>query len=78
MSNMELVLNMLAEVTTKEISKKEDPNTFDKSRVVAKKGGGIVGSTRKNIEKELGKSIVNSKNAKQLISKTKKEIDSIK
>ena len=73
---MELILNMLAEVSTNEISKKEDPNTFNKSRIVAKKGGTIAGNTRKNIEKELGTSVVSSKNAKQLISKNTKEIDS--
>ncbi|HOI18420.1 MAG TPA: BRO family protein [Candidatus Woesearchaeota archaeon] len=62
MSNMELILNMLAEATTKEISQKENPKGFDESKTIAIKGGKIAGNTRKEIEKETGKSIVSSKN----------------
>lgn len=58
MSNMEMVLNMLAEVTTTEISKKESPSNFDESKKIAVKGGEIAGNTRKNIEKELGKKVI--------------------
>jgi len=61
MSNMELVLNMLAETTTKEISKNEDPDTFDKSKVIVQKGGTIAGNTRKEIEKELGRKVITRK-----------------
>ncbi|MFT4312707.1 MAG: BRO family protein [Candidatus Woesearchaeota archaeon] len=62
MSNMELVLNMLAEVSTKEISKSKNPKTFDESRIVAKEGGSIAGNARQEIEKETRKSIISSKN----------------
>ncbi|MDP2750193.1 MAG: BRO family protein [Nanoarchaeota archaeon] len=64
MTNLELVLNLLAEATTTEISKKEDPKTFSESKLVAKKGGTIAGNTRRDIEKQLGKPVVIPKNAK--------------
>ncbi len=64
MTNLELVLNMLAEATTTEISKKENPKTFNESKHIALKGGTVAGNTRKDIEKELGESIVTFKNAK--------------
>ena len=66
MTNMELVLNMLAEATTAEISKEKKPDTFDKSKEVAKEGGTIAGNTRKEIESKTGKKIVSSQNAKEL------------
>lgn len=47
MTNMELVLNMLAEATTTEISKEKKPDTFDKNKEVAKEGGTIAGNTRR-------------------------------
>lgn len=62
MSNMELILNMLAEATTKEISNKENPKEFEDSKIIAIKGGNIAGNTRKEIEKETGNPIVTSKN----------------
>jgi len=61
MTNMELVLNMLAEATTSEFSKKENPSTFDESKSIAKKGGDVAGNTRKDIENKLGESIVSNK-----------------
>ena len=67
MTNLELVLNMLAEATTTEISKKQNPNTFDESKHIAVRGGNVAGNTRKDIEKQLGESIVTSKNAKDSI-----------
>jgi len=63
MGTLELVLNMLAEATTTEFSKKEDPSTFDESKVIAKKGGTVAGNTRRDIEGQLGESIVTSKTA---------------
>ena len=48
MSNMELVLNMLAEATTKEISTVEEPNSFNQNEKIKKKGGKITGNSRKN------------------------------
>ncbi len=58
MSNLELVLNMLAEASTTEISKKEKPKTFPENRKVAKKGGGVAGVARKQLEKRLGQSVI--------------------
>lgn len=74
MTNLELVLNMLAEATTKEISEKENPLNFDESKEIAKEGGNVAGVARKRIEKRLRKTIVNSKNAKDIHFKEKKEI----
>jgi hypothetical protein len=72
MTNMEPVLNMLAETTTQEISKEENPNTLEESKDIAKEGGVIAGNTRKNIETRLGKSVLTSKNAKEIHSIKKK------
>jgi hypothetical protein len=58
MANLELVLNMLAEASTTEISKKEKPKTFPENRKVAKKGGGVAGVARKQLEKRLGRSVI--------------------
>lgn len=66
MTNLELVLNMLAEATTTEISKENNPVTYDDNKNIAKKGGKIAGDTRKQIEKETGKKIVSPQNAKIL------------
>ena len=64
MTNLELVLNMLAEVTTTEISKVENPDGFEESRDVAKRGGNIAGNTRREIEENTGKKVVSKINAK--------------
>jgi len=66
MTNLELVLNMLAEATTKEISKKNNPETFNDNIKIAKKGGEIAGNTRKEIEAQTGVKIVSAINAKSL------------
>jgi len=66
MSNLDLVLNMLAETSTTEISKKKQPDTFDESKRIAKQGGTIAGNARKEIEEKTGESVVSSKNAKAL------------
>ena len=66
MSNLELVLNMLAEATTTEISKEKKPKTFDQNKTIAIQGGTIAGNTRKEIESKTGKSIVTRQNAKAL------------
>ena len=63
MTNLELVLNMLAEVSTTAISKSRRPETFAESRKIAKEGGNISRSARENIEKELGHSIISTDNA---------------
>ena len=69
MTNIELVLNMLAEVTTTDISKNEKPQTFYQSKQIAKRGGNIAKNARLNYEKEIGKSVISSANAsnKQLL-----------
>jgi hypothetical protein len=72
MSNLELVLNMLAEATTTEISKEKKPKGFEENKKVAKQGGTIAGNTRKEIEEKSGKEIVTKLSAKDsLDSKTK-------
>jgi len=64
MTNMELILNMLAEASTTEISKVENPDGFDESRDVAKRGGNIAGNARKELEAVTGKSVISKKNSK--------------
>jgi BRO family, N-terminal domain len=66
MTNLELVLNMLAEATTTEISKEKRPGNFDENKNIAHEGGTIAGNTRRAIEAKTGKKIVSSGNAKQL------------
>ncbi|MFH1566138.1 MAG: BRO family protein [bacterium] len=65
MTNLELVLNMLAETATTEISKKREPKTFPENRKVAKEGGGISGNARKQIESKTGKSVISRLNFKK-------------
>ena len=66
MTNLELVLNMLAEASTTEISKKIEPKSFEENRKVAKQGGTIASSARKQIEKRTGKKVITKLNAKNL------------
>lgn len=66
MSTLELVLNMLAEATTTEISKQKVPETFDENRIVASEGGAAAGEARVAVEKRTGKSVITRKNATQL------------
>jgi len=75
MTNLELVLNMLAEATTTEISKEKKPKTFEHNKRIARQGGTIAGNTRREIEEKTGKSVVTPQNAKQLDKKKNKEID---
>ena len=67
MTNMELVLNMLAEATTTEISKQEQPDAFEQNQEIAKQGGEIAGTARRQIECKTGKSVVTAKNANGLL-----------
>lgn len=62
MTNLELILNMLGEAATTEISKTKKPNTFPENRKVAKEGGGIAGNARKQIELKTGKKVVTKQN----------------
>ena len=75
MTNLELVLNMLAEATTTEISKEKKPNTFNENRKIAKQGGTIAGNTRREIEEKTGKKIVSGKNAKEINPEKNIELD---
>lgn len=78
MTNIELVLNMLAEVTTTAISKQEKPETFNENKRVAKEGGQVARNARTDIEKRLGKSVISPLNASDkpaLEIKTEEEAD---
>jgi hypothetical protein len=77
MTNLELVLNMLAETSTTELSKKQKPKTFNENRKVAKKGGSVAGKARKDLEKKLGESIISPLNAKELGKSDEDEIKNI-
>lgn len=74
MSNLELVLNMLAEATTTEISKEKKPKTFSQNKIIANQGGTIAGNTRKEIEAKTGKKIVSPVSAKKLLENKNKKI----
>ena len=77
MTNMELILNMLAEATTTEISKKKEPKTFEQNIQIAQQGGEIAGNTRKEIEAKTGKKIISKQNARTLKAKEIKNIEKI-
>ena len=66
MTTLELVLNMLAEATTTEISKQKSPETFSENIDVARAGGKVAGDARKAIESQTGVPVITSKNAVQL------------
>ena len=66
MTNKELVMNMLAELSTKEISETVNPQSFTEHEDVAKRGGGVAKEARLKLEAETGKPVVTHKNAKQL------------
>lgn len=71
MSNLELVLNMLAEATTTEISKEKKPETFTENKKIANQGGTIAGNTRKEIEEKTGKKVVNTLKASHYLENKK-------
>lgn len=64
MTNTELILNMLAEASTTDISRATEPETFEQSANVARQGGQIAGDARKALEAKTGKKVVTSLNAK--------------
>ena len=66
MSNMELILTMLAEASTTEISKAQNPDGLEENKDVARKGGSVAKSARLNLENQTGKSVITSENAKDL------------
>ena len=71
MTNVELVLNMLAEVSTTEISKKKSPKGIEENIDVAREGGGIAGKARKDLEERTGERVITGRNAKFLKLKNK-------
>jgi len=66
MSTTEIILNMLAETSTKDISKKEKPEGFEENRKVARRGGNVASIARQALEAETGDSVITSQNAVQL------------
>ncbi len=74
MTNLELVLNMLAETATTEISQTREPKDLNENKVVAKEGGSIAGSARKQIEGKTGKPVITEKNAKVLRKQNAKKL----
>lgn len=66
MSTLEIVLNMLAETTTTELSKAHRPEGFEESRIVARRGGKVAGDARRAIEADTGRPAVTAENAAQL------------
>lgn len=77
MSDMELILNMLAESTSTEISKHENPSSFAESQAIAKRGGKAALEARKAVEQQTGKSVITSQNAAQLNTVVTNVIDSV-
>jgi prophage antirepressor-like protein len=73
MDDLELIFTMLGERVTTEISKKEKPDTFDKNKNVAKRGGKVAGNARKDTEKELGRSVISKQAFLDNNDKTKLE-----
>lgn len=67
MTNTELILNMLAEASTKDISQSVEPKNFEESKKVAEQGGNVANVARKELEAKTGKSVVTSLNAKKLL-----------
>ena len=73
MTNKELVLNMLAELSTKEISENRNPETFGEHVEIAQQGGGIARNARLELEEKTGKSVISPLNAKAGLLMNKKE-----
>ncbi len=67
MTNTELILNMLAEVSTKDISQAVNPETFLESKKVARQGGNVAKVAMKELEAKTGKKVVSELNAKSLL-----------
>ena len=67
MTNTELILNMLAEASTKDISQAVNPETFDESKEVAKQGGNVAKVARLELEAKTGNEVVSSLNAKAVL-----------
>lgn len=68
MTNTELILNMLAEASTKDISQAVSPETFEESKKVAKQGGNVAKVALKELEAKTGKKVVTALNAKTILN----------
>lgn len=77
MTTTEIILNMLAETSTKDISAVEKPDGFSESVKVAQRGGTIAGLARKALEEEIGQSVITDKNAAQLNEAVIEMLDSV-
>ena len=75
MTNLELVLNMLAETATTEISQKREPKNFNEHKKVGQEGGNIAGNARKDIESKTGKKVITDKNARQLGNRNNRRLN---
>ena len=71
MTNTELILNMLAEASTKDISQAVNPETFDENKEVAKQGGNVAKVARLELESKTGKKVVSDLSAKKMLSDKK-------
>jgi hypothetical protein len=67
MTNTELILNMLAEASTKDISQATDPKSFEESKEVAKQGGNVAKVALKELESKTGKKVVTALNSKNIL-----------
>jgi len=75
MTNVELVLNMLAEITTTDISKEDQPETMQAHKQVARRGGSVAKAAREQYEAQTGKKAISSKNAKKRKALPRKTVD---
>ncbi|WP_313503167.1 BRO family protein [Kaistella carnis] len=73
MTNTELILNMLAEASTKDISQAVNPETFDENKTVAKQGGNVAKVARLELESKTGKKVVSDLSAKKMLSNQKRK-----
>jgi len=78
MTNLELILNMLAEASTTEIAKEKEPENFEENKQTAYEGGEVAKVARKEIEKKTGKKVVSEKNAQSLMKEKKRKQKRIK
>ncbi len=76
MTNTELILNMLAETATTDISRNEDPQSFEENKQVARKGGNVARAARQQLEATLGHSVISSKNASDYLP-TSQDIEDV-
>ena len=76
MTNLELVLNMLAKTSTTELSKKRKPKNLSENKIVAKRGDSVAGKARKDLEKKLVESVISPLNVKRLGEKENAKLES--